>query len=191
VPVIFWRGADNGKFVRPDGTVTGKRRGLLELAQQMPSLIDAKWTVSRAPMQLVALEDHCRYKFLINIAGATYSARLKYLLLCGSTLLQVDEPHTEFFQSRMKAFEHFVPVKADWSDFMDRVEWIRQNPAEAERIGQRGQKFAREELRVTDVLGHMYDVVTALGKQQKYKVVPPASSKLVQSHEEIEKSFPG
>ena len=42
--------------------------------------------------QKVSLRDHCRYQYLVNIGGATYSARLKYLMLCGSPIIQVAAP---------------------------------------------------------------------------------------------------
>ena len=45
-----------------------------------------EWAIHRLQ---VSLRDHCRYQYLVNVAGATYSARLKYLLACGSPVIQV------------------------------------------------------------------------------------------------------
>jgi len=45
-----------------------------------------EWVIHRIQ---VSLRDHCRYQYLVNVAGATYSARLKYLLACGSPVIQV------------------------------------------------------------------------------------------------------
>ncbi|KAJ1470053.1 hypothetical protein T484DRAFT_1849294 [Baffinella frigidus] len=59
------------------------------MADANPRDFNAIFTKSTSPLSHVTLRDHCRYKYLANIAGATYSARLKYLLLCGSVLFQV------------------------------------------------------------------------------------------------------
>jgi hypothetical protein len=89
VPQAFWRGSDNGKYIDANGLVLGKRRPLVALAHEKPWEVNAQFTRSTSPLGLVSLPDHCRYQYLVNIAGATYSARLKYLLLCGAALIQV------------------------------------------------------------------------------------------------------
>ena len=92
LPQAFWRGSDNGKFVDKAGVLQGKRRPLVALSQALPDEVNAQFTRSTTPLTQVSLQDHCRYKYLVNVAGASYSARLKYLLLCGAAILQVSVP---------------------------------------------------------------------------------------------------
>jgi hypothetical protein len=106
-------------------------------------------------------------RYLINVAGATYSARLKsvlvhaclclplrsvdsslfrYLLLCGSTLLNVDDPHVEFFQSQLQPWVHYVPVSRDFSDLNLRLQWLVEHQLEAQKIAEAGRDWALEHL---------------------------------------------
>ena len=42
---------------------------------------------SQKQQKFTSLEAHCQYKYLFHMPGVTYAARLKYLLLCNSTVL--------------------------------------------------------------------------------------------------------
>ena len=108
LPQAFWRGSDNGKFVDKAGVVQGKRRPLVALSQALPEEVNAQFTRSTTPLTQVSLQDHCRYKYLVNVAGASYSARLKYLLLCGSAVLQVSVPQCKLasISHAMQASKH-------------------------------------------------------------------------------------
>jgi len=106
VPMLFWRGSDNGKHAIGN-TIKGKRRPLVQISRDsnypagvikagvMEGVL-ATFITSRHPLNHVPLADHCRYRcsslswqavhtqltqlccrYLINVAGATYSARLK------------------------------------------------------------------------------------------------------------------
>ena len=40
----------------------------------------------------------------------------------------------EWFYHDLKPWEHYVPIKKDFSDLKEKVEWLRQNDEEAKRI---------------------------------------------------------
>ncbi len=73
VPMVFWRGSDNGKYVS-DNKINGKRRPLVQMSRDntypagiiRPGLIEgilATFITSRHPLNHVPLADHCRYRF--------------------------------------------------------------------------------------------------------------------------------
>ena len=41
---------------------------------------------------------------------------------------------------------HYVPVQIDFSDLDEKLTWLLDNDAEAEKIGERGKAFAEREL---------------------------------------------
>ena len=43
------------------------------------------------------------------------------------------------FGTLLKDGEHFIKVKRDFSDLVEKVEWLRANDAKAEEIGRAGQ----------------------------------------------------
>lgn len=67
------------------------------------------------------------YRFLIDIGGNGYSGRLKLLLFSRHPLLIVDRDYIEFFHSSLVPYVHYVPVKMDLSDLLEKARWIRDN----------------------------------------------------------------
>jgi Glycosyl transferase family 90 len=43
--------------------------------------------LSVCPQAYVSLGDHCEFKYLLHLGGHTYSNRLKWLMLCNSTVV--------------------------------------------------------------------------------------------------------
>ena len=89
-PVAFFRGA----------RTTAERDALIFFSDANPTLLDAKYTANYkkesglpgiAPVPAVELEDHCKYRFLINARGVAASFRYKHLFLCQSLVFNVGE----------------------------------------------------------------------------------------------------
>ena len=85
-------------------------------------------------------------KFALDIDGYanTWSNFLVRLHL-GCCVIKVDSQHgfRQWYYDRIRPWEHFVPVKADMSDLVEKVEWARSHDAEAKVIAANGQAFAR------------------------------------------------
>jgi hypothetical protein len=73
VPLVFWRGSDNGKYAFGND-IKGKRRPLVQISRDnaypsgiiRPGLMEgvlATFITSRHPLNHVPLADHCRYRF--------------------------------------------------------------------------------------------------------------------------------
>ena len=56
----------------------------------------------------MGLPEHCRYKYLLNWPGHTYSARLKSLLLCGSVVIFPDNGWYEFYYPLLRHGENII-----------------------------------------------------------------------------------
>jgi hypothetical protein len=68
-----------------------------------------------------------KYAILIDIEGNGYSGRLKHLLWSHRPLLLVDRPHKEFFFEFLNEWEHYIPVKRDLSDLVEKTRWCLDN----------------------------------------------------------------
>ena len=69
--------------------------------------------------------------------------RVPWILQSGSVLLLVETPIEEWFYNDLKPWEHYVPIKADFSDLEEKVQWLRKNDDEAKNIVRRASVFAR------------------------------------------------
>lgn len=81
--------------------------------------------------QIVSLEDHTKYKYLIDASGQGYSARIKYLLFSRRPLFIIDREYWDWIGIDLIPWVHFIPVKADLSDLLDQINWADNHPLEA------------------------------------------------------------
>jgi hypothetical protein len=87
-----------------------------------------------------------RYSVLIDVEGGGFSARLKYLLWSRRPVIIVDRPYKEFFFKHLKEWEHYVPVKRDLSDLVEKAKWCIDHYDEALQIAERAYQFSQVHL---------------------------------------------
>ena len=86
-----------------------------------------------------------KFKIVLDIGGIGYSGRLKYLLFSGRPLIFVDRPYVEYFHDDLIPYKHYIPVKRDLSDLVDKTKWILENYDEALMIAKNARDFALQE----------------------------------------------
>lgn len=95
----------------------------------------------------MSLEDLVHtYAMLIDVEGHGYSGRLKCLLWSRRPLLLVERPHHEYFFEHLKAWEHYIPVKRDLSDLVEKVRWTLDHQEEALCIARNALEFSKQHL---------------------------------------------
>ena len=90
----------------------------------------------------ISLPEHCRYKYLIDIQGCGYSGRTKILLFSGRPLFLVDRQWHEYFYKDIKPYTHYIPVKKDLSDLIEKLDWADNHQEEALKIAKNAQDYA-------------------------------------------------
>ncbi len=81
---------------------------------------------------------------MINIDGAAAAYRLPFLMLGGSLVLLQNSPFYEHWNVHFIPNQHFIPVKRDFSDLLEKLEWARQHDSEARAIAVAGVEAARK-----------------------------------------------
>ena len=79
---------------------------------------------------------------LIDIEGNGYYGRLKHLLWLHRPLLLVDRQHKDFFCEFLKEWGHYIPIKRDLSDLIEKTEWCLTNYDNALIIAENAYKFS-------------------------------------------------
>jgi hypothetical protein len=87
-----------------------------------------------------------KYSILIDVEGVGYSGRLKYLLWSHRPVIIVDRPHKEFFFEYLVDWVHYIPVKRDLSDIIEKTDWIFNNYDKATTISDNAYNFANKYL---------------------------------------------
>ncbi len=127
------------------------RQVFLDIANQHPSLFEAtdmRWcetgqtrlnaTIYKSLPELVKT-----YGILIDIEGGGYSGRLKYLLWSHRPVLLVDRPHKEFFFEYLVPWKHYIPVRRDLSDVVEKTQWCIDHPNDAHQIAEHAYVFSQ------------------------------------------------
>ncbi|KAJ7255643.1 glycosyl transferase family 90-domain-containing protein [Mycena rebaudengoi] len=90
-------------------------------------------------------EDAYNYKYLLDVDGNTFSGRYLGLLRSGGLVFK-STAYTEFFAPWLRPYEHYIPVRLDLSDLLEKIQWAIDNDDEAHAIMERGRAVAERVL---------------------------------------------
>lgn len=154
VPKAFWRGRDS----------SSKRLALVRLSRdpRWSDLFNVSLTnffffrdeeAEYGPRtEHMSFMDFFQYRWQLSLDGTVAAYRLPYLLGGDALVVKQSSPYYEHFYRQIEDGEHYVGVRTDLSDLVDKVKWARDNEARVLRIVQNAQKFARENLQADHVL---------------------------------------
>jgi hypothetical protein len=103
-------------------------------------------------LNIVPMYEQLDYKYLIDLQGNGYSGRLKYLLHSGRLLFIQERKWKSYYHFKLKPFVHYIPVKEDFSDLYDQLNWAENNPIKVAEIIQHATDFALTELKYENVI---------------------------------------
>uniref|UniRef100_A0A1A8ICF7 KDEL (Lys-Asp-Glu-Leu) containing 1 n=1 Tax=Nothobranchius kuhntae TaxID=321403 RepID=A0A1A8ICF7_NOTKU len=162
----FWRGRDSRQ----------ERLELVKLSRAHPDTIDAAFTnffffkhdeSLYGPMvKHVSFFDFFKYKYQINIDGTVAAYRLPYLLAGDSVVLKQDSGYYEHFYHELRPWEHYIPIKADLGDLLEKIRWAQDHDEEAKKIALAGQRFARSHLMGDGVFCYYYKLFKEYARLQ-------------------------
>jgi len=143
--VLFWRGAATGGVDR-----LRVLSGPLNMSNLSPA--DAKyfdigfmeWYTYTlrdggvANSKCTRLLDACNHRYLAHLKGNTYSSRLKYLLMCGATVVMESQDWLEYWYPMLVPGKHYVEVQNGFMDVAEMLSSIRRDTARAQSIAETG-----------------------------------------------------
>ena len=71
--------------------------------------------------------EQSEYKYIIHIDGHVSAFRLSYELSLSSVILIVKSNWNSWFSNMLEPYVHYVPVKEDLSDLVEKIKWCRDN----------------------------------------------------------------
>lgn len=89
-------------------------------------------------------QEQSDYKYIINIDGHVTAFRLSNELSFGSVILLVQSNYYIWYMKMLKPYEHYVPVKRDLSDLVEKIRWCRNNDDKCEQIAINALKFYKK-----------------------------------------------
>ena len=90
----------------------------------------------------MSMKDQLKFKYILNIEGNDVSTGLKWQLASNSVVFMAKPTTVSFaMEDLLVPFVHYVPVKDDYSNLMEMVEWARQNDQKCEWISRQASLY--------------------------------------------------
>jgi hypothetical protein len=86
-----------------------------------------------------------RYKFALDVDGHTNAwSNFFVRMLLGCCVLKIESQHgfRQWYYNRLMPWRHYVPVRADMADMVEKIEWCRGHDGECAEIARAGSAFA-------------------------------------------------
>lgn len=117
--------------------------------------------------------DHLRYKYQLNLDGmtATYPG-LHWRLLSGCLTFKQETDDEMWYYKGIKPWVHYIPVKIDCSDLIEKIHWAKANDDEAHKIALNAQLFTVKNLMPEHILLYCYKVLLKYASLQKFTPKP-------------------
>jgi len=93
------------------------------------------------------IKEQLQYKYILDVDGHTntWDATI-WKLYSNSVLLKTDSVWKQWYYDDLIPWVHYIPVKNDFSDLNDRIEWCKIHDKECKEIIQNSRKFVIEKL---------------------------------------------
>lgn len=111
------------------------------------------------PNRFITLPEHTQYKYLIDIQGRGYSGRLKYLATMNRIIFVQERKYWDILSIQMKPWIHYIPIKEDLSDLIEKYEWAESHTKECEIILQNLKKYVDEKLNSNYINKYFEDIM--------------------------------
>ena len=108
--------------------------------------------------------EQASYKYIVHVPGHVVAYRLSLELSSGSCLLVVGCKYTLWYWKLLKPYVHYVPVKEDLSDLLEKIHWCIEHDAECQQIALNAQEFSRTFLGKKGILDYLQNLLCNLKK---------------------------
>ena len=107
--------------------------------------------------------DMINYKYILDIDGnaCTWDATA-WKLNSGSVIFKTNSDWTQWFYNEYLPWEHYVPVKEDFSDLDSKYRWCEEHPKECEEMISKCKKLFHKIYRHDSVVDYMSNVIDKL-----------------------------
>ena len=192
----YWRGGTNCPFYDKDNYYKSynieitennyslcPRIKLVELSKARLDIIDAAFvsftqftkeveTILKKEFLLAkhaTKKDHLLHKIQVNMDGnSCTSPGYKWRLISNSITFKDDAPDIQWFYRILKPYEHYIPLKQDMSDLVEKIEWVQAHDLDAKQIAEQASKLVQENLKITDIYWYLLTLLEEYSKLQNF-----------------------
>ena len=98
------------------------------------------------PGNFVSMAEQSKHKYIIHVDGNVNAYRLLTTMMTGSLVIRVESPYISWVDHLIKPGQHYVLVKPDLSDLVEKIKWCDAHPKSARKMARAGYEFAKRAL---------------------------------------------
>lgn len=113
----------------------------------------------------VPMSEQIRHKYLIYVEGHCAACRLGIMLSSGCVILKVNSSTVAselWFTSKLNDFEHYISIREDFSDLIEKIEYLENNQDVAQDIANNARKFWEQNLSHESLLSYVHETMNNL-----------------------------
>ena len=121
--------------------------------------------IETLPFRLVnklSAQEQSAYKYIIHIDGHVSAFRLSIEMNMGCTILMVDSIYRLWYKNMLKPYVHYVPVKGDLSDLLEKIKWCKSHDSECKKMADTCKAFYVTYLSKDGILDYMQSLFSHL-----------------------------
>jgi len=179
---LFWSGLGSSKQRKSAFAVAAAvaNKSMMDIRHNGFGHTPTPWKGLSVSGDFKSVEQHCDYAFLLHLEGGSpdrpaYSSRLKYLMLCGSTVM-VPYTHDLFFHEwwtpALTPGTHFVALQPDVSDLRPVLQDLMLNGTRSMQAARTGTALADKLLHPRNVKLFAAQLIREYAKRLAYNVTP-------------------
>lgn len=140
-----------------DAGITSLNRKIKKNIGKPLSVIDPQVIKNRTGF--MKLDEKKKYKYILNLEGHVSAFRLGFEFSLGSVILLPESKYYLWFSFLLKPYEHYIPIKSDLSDLIEKIKWCKESDKECKRIAENGVKFYNKYLTREGVFDYMQTIL--------------------------------
>ncbi len=94
--------------------------------------------------KFMTMAEQSNNKYIIHVDGNVHAYRMLTTMATGSLILRVESEYTSWLDHILKPNVHYIPVKKDLSDLVEKIEYCIRNDDKCRKIAQRACNIARD-----------------------------------------------
>ena len=176
-PIAIFRGSATGCGITDDDNMRIKS---VMLSKEYPELLNAGLTSFNKkikknfnkPLEIINPEklgikkanfidvyEKSTYKYILTIDGHVSAYRLSHEFSLGSVILLQESEFYLWFSKLIIPFKHYIPIKKDLSDLIDKIKWCIEHDEECKKIAINGYNFYKENLQINNIYDYMQNTI--------------------------------
>ena len=135
-----WRGANSGNFNCNNKNKASRYDLVNKFSDHKLFNIGLSYsnykTINKHPIKnKLSIKDQLKYKFIISVEGNDFATNLSWIMLSNSVVIMPKcTVETWKLESYLIEYQHYIPVKNDFSDLNQQMEWCLENLEKCEEI---------------------------------------------------------